>query len=166
MAKESSVAPQERVNIVYQTEAGNAKQDIELPLKMLVVGDFTLAEDERMVEDRTPINVDKDNFNEVLKGQGLNLEFSVPKTLAGASEGEQLPVNLSIDQMKDFEPDQIIRQIPEIAKLMELRDALKALKSPLSNVPEFRKKVQSLIQNEESRQALLKELGIDKVEAE
>jgi len=161
MAKESSVAPKERVNIVYKPATGDAKEEVELPLKMLVVGDFTLAEDERMVEERTPVNIDKDNFNDVLKAQGLNLEFAVPKTLAGAEEDEQLPVNLKVESMKDFEPDQIIRQIPEIAKLMELRDALKALKSPLSNVPEFRKKVQGLIQDESSRAALLKELGIE-----
>ena len=78
MAKEGSVAPKERVNIVYKPATGDAQEQVELPLKMLVMGDFTLAEDERMVEDREPINVDKDNFNEVLKAQNLELQLTVP----------------------------------------------------------------------------------------
>ena len=59
MAKEGSVAPKERVNIVYRPATGDAKEEIELPLKLLVVGDFTRSQDDRMVEEREPINVDK-----------------------------------------------------------------------------------------------------------
>ena len=74
MGREGSVAPKERVNIVYKTATGNAQEEIELPLKMLLVGDYTRQTDERMVEDRKPINVDKDNFNEVLAAHNLSLE--------------------------------------------------------------------------------------------
>ncbi|WP_108650171.1 type VI secretion system contractile sheath small subunit [Dongshaea marina] len=164
MANEGSVAPKERVNIVYRPATGGAQEEVELPLKMLVVGDFTQQEDERMVEERAPINIDKDNFNDVLKAQGLELEMNVPRRLAGSEEGDQLPVNLKFNSIRDFEPDQIIQKVPELAKLLELREALKALKSPLSNVPEFRKKIQSLVQDESSREALLKELGLDGAE--
>ena len=59
MAKEASVAPRERVNIVYRPATGDAQEEIELPLKLLVVGDFTGKTDERMLEDREPINIDK-----------------------------------------------------------------------------------------------------------
>lgn len=70
MAKEGSVAPKERVNIVYRPATGDAQEEVELPLKMLIMGDFTQTEDERAVEDREPINIDKDNFNDVMNGMG------------------------------------------------------------------------------------------------
>ncbi|CCO24152.1 type VI secretion system contractile sheath small subunit [Maridesulfovibrio hydrothermalis] len=160
MAKEGSVAPKERVNIVYKPETGNAKEEVELPLKLLVIGDFSQKDDDSMVEDRDPVNIDKDNFNEVLKAQDLELTLGVDNKLTDEADA-QMAVNLKFESLKDFDPDRIIKQVPELQKLMELREALKALKSPLSNVPEFRKKVQSLVKDAGARERLLKELGIE-----
>ncbi|WP_031482698.1 type VI secretion system contractile sheath small subunit [Maridesulfovibrio frigidus] len=160
MAKEGSVAPKERVNIVYKPETGNAKEEVELPLKLLVLGDFSQKSDDSMVEDRDPVNIDKDNFNEVLKAQDLELTLGVDNKLTNEPDA-QMAVKLKFDSLKDFDPDQIIKQVPELQQLMELREALKALKSPLSNVPEFRKKVQSLVKDAGARERLLKELGIE-----
>jgi len=159
MAQEGSVAPKERVNIVYRPATGDAKEEVELPLKMMVLGDFTLRQDERMVEDRDPVSIDKDNFNDVLKGQGLELKLNVPNALSGKDD-DQLAVQMKFDSLKDFDPDAIVRNVPELAKLMDLREALKALKGPLANVPEFRKKVQELIKDPGARERLLAELGI------
>ena len=160
MAKEASVAPKERINIVYRPATGDAKEEIELPLKLMVLGDFTLRPDERMVEDRDPISIDKDNFNDVLKGQGLSLKFNVDNKLSG-KEDDQMAVDLKFEGLKDFEPDAIVRNVPELAKMMELREALKALKGPLANVPDFRKKLQELVGDESARANLLKELGLN-----
>lgn len=160
MTKEGSIAPKERVNIVYRPATGDAKEDVELPLKLLVLGDFTRKPDDRMVEDRDPVSVDKDNFNDVLKAQSLGLTLNVPNKLTDR-DGDQLAVDLKFNNMQDFEPDAIVRKIPELAKLMELREALKALKGPLANVPDFRKKVQELVKDEGARSRLLKELGIE-----
>jgi len=159
MAQEGSVAPKERVNIVYRPATGDAKEEVELPLKLMVLGDFTLKPDDRMVEDRDPVSIDKDNFNDVLKGQGLELSLNVPNALSGKDD-EQLAVQMKFESLKDFDPDAIVRNVPELAKLMDLREALKALKGPLANVPEFRKKVQELIKDPGAREKLLKELGI------
>ena len=65
MAKEGSVAPKERINITFKPATGGAQEEIELPLKLMVLGDFTQQVDERKVEDRKPINIDKNNFDEV-----------------------------------------------------------------------------------------------------
>jgi type VI secretion system protein ImpB len=160
MAKEGSVAPKERVNIVYRPATGDAKEEIELPLKVLVMGDFTLQKDSRSVEDRQPINIDKDNFNDVLGAQNVRLETVVENKLSDEPDA-QMSINLDFKKMKDFEPDTIIQKIPELKKLMELRDALKALKGPLGNIPEFRKKIQDIVKDEEVKARLLKELGIE-----
>jgi len=99
MAKEGSVAPKERVNIVYRPAIGDAQEEVELPLKLLVMGDFTLAQDDREVEDRKPINIDKDNFNEVLKAQNIDLNISVPNKLSG-QPGEDMAVKLNFESLK------------------------------------------------------------------
>ena len=160
MAKESSVAPRERVNIVYKPATGGAQEEIELPLVQLVMGDFSLRPDGRPLEERgDPINVDKDNFNKVMREQKLGLNFTVPNRLSG-QEGDELPVDLRIETLKDFEPESIAAQVPELKKLTELRDALTALKGPLANVPGFRKQLQKMLEDDAARERLIKELGM------
>ncbi len=160
MAKESSVAPKERVNIVYRPATGDAKEEVELPLRLLVMGDFTQSSDDRMLEEREPVNIDKDNFDEVLKEQNINLNLTVPNKISGEPDDE-MSVQMNFESMKDFEPEAIARKTPELKKLLELRESLTALKGPLSNVPEFRKKLQELVKDDAAREQLLKELGIE-----
>lgn len=163
MDEQGSVAPKERVNIVYRPSTGDAKEDVELPFKQLVVGDFTQKEDPRQLEEVKPINVDKDNFNNVMESHNLGLDMSVPNHLVPAREGqdpESMTISLKVREMKDFTPDAIVEQVPELRELIALRDALKALKGPLGNIPDFRKKLQEITRNEETRKKLLSELGI------
>jgi len=164
MAKDSSVAPKERVNIVYKPDTGDQSEEVELPLKMLVVGDFLGREDEKSLDERKAINIDKDNFNDVMEGQGLSLEMSVPNYLSEPKEGEEqanLSTKLDFKNMRDFEPDTIVNEVPELKKLLDLRDALSALKGPLGNVPEFRKLIQTLVKDDATRDALTKELQLN-----
>ena len=161
MAKEATVAPKERVNIVYRPATGDAKEEVELPLKVLVMGDFTGQADDRPVEERDPVTIDKDNFDEVLKARNINLDVTVPNKLSGKDEDE-MNVSLKFESMKDFNPESIAKNTPELNRLLELRESLTALKGPLSNIPEFRKKIQELIKDEKTRELLLKELGVEK----
>lgn len=158
MAKESSVAPKERVNIRFQPATGNAKEEVELPFKLLLVGDYTQRSDDRAIEERALISVDKDNFDEVLKSQSLSLDLAVPSVLDDAAADEKLAVSLKFDRLRDFEPEQVVQQVPELRKLLELRQALVAMKGPLGNVPAFRKAIQNVLDNEGARQRLLDEL--------
>jgi len=160
MAKESSVAPKERVNIVYRPATGDAKEEVELPLKLLVMGDFTGRPDDRPLEKREPVNIDKDSFNDVLKAQGINLNLTVPNKLSVRPD-EEMNVKLKFESIKDFEPEKVVGQVPELKRLLELREALKALKGPLANVPDFRKKIQELVKDETTRKQLLKEMGME-----
>ncbi|MBT1072783.1 type VI secretion system contractile sheath small subunit [Pelotalea chapellei] len=159
MSKEASVAPKERVNIVYRPADGDGKEDVELPLKMLVMGDFTGRPDDRPIEKRDPVAIDKDNFNDVMKAQGITLNLSVPNRLV-SREGEELPVSLKVESLKDFGPEAVAEQVEEMKTLLQLREALRALKGPLSNVPEFRRKIQELITDDATRTKLLAEIGL------
>lgn len=163
MGKDASVAPKERVNIVYRPATGDAQEDVELPLKLLVMGDFTMQDDDTPVEDRKAMSIDKNNFNEVLKSSKLDLTANVNNELS-EEKGDQLSINLKFNSIKDFDPDAIVNQIPELKKLVEIRKALKALKGPLGNVPDFRKKLQELVSDEGTRQQLMKELQISSEE--
>lgn len=167
MSRDGSVAPKERINIRYVPATGDVQEDVELPLSMMVVGDFTARADETPIEDRTPINIDKDNFNDVLEGYSPNVKVNVSNELSG-EKGAQLGIDLTFNSMKDFSPEAIAKSVPELNGLLELREALVALKGPLGNVPAFRKKIAAVLQDEDARQKLLEELnlGVDKEKAE
>ncbi|MDC7826071.1 type VI secretion system contractile sheath small subunit [Pseudomonas sp. BLCC-B13] len=160
MAKEGSVAPKERINVTFKPATGGAQEEIELPLKLMVLGDFTQRADDRKIEDRKPISIDKNNFDEVLGKQELSLTFAVPNRLQDEETDDELPVELKINSLKDFNPAAVVDQVPELKKLMELRDALVALKGPLGNAPAFRKAIESVLSDDDSRDRVLGELGL------
>jgi type VI secretion system protein ImpB len=159
--KEGSVAPKERVNITYKPATGNAKEDVELPLKMLMLGDYSMRPDPTPLEDRKPINVDKDNFQKVMSEQKLSLSMSVKDKLS-ENEGDDLNVNLKFRRLSDMEPAAIANQVPELKKLLELRAALTALKGPLGNEKAFRNKIQNILSDPASRNRIINELGLKK----
>ena len=112
MAKDPSVAPKERVNIVYRPSGGNSREEVELPLKMLIIGDFTGGPDQRALESRLPVNIDKDSFNDVLESHAIEMNFRVPNRLVPESKDEpaELDVKLKIKSvnkqtMKLLNPD-------------------------------------------------------------
>ncbi len=158
MAQEGSVAPKERVNIVYKPATGGAQAEIELPLKLMVLGDFTGRGDSTPLEERKPVQVDKDNFNDVMSQQKIEVDVNVPDRL-GEKQGEQLGVHLKFDTLKDFGPAEIAKQVPELAQLLELREALTSLKHPLGNIPDFRRRIEALLKDPEQRAKLLAQLS-------
>lgn len=160
MAKEGSVAPKERINVTFKPAIGGAQEEIELPLKLLVIGDYTHRKDERKVEDRKPVSIDKMTFDDVLAKQELQLTLSVPNRLQEEGDTEELAVQLHVNSMKDFNPASLVEQVPELKKLMVLRDALVALKGPLGNAPAFRKAIEGALADDESRGRVLGELGL------
>ncbi len=160
MAKKASKAPKERVNIVYRP-ATNPTETVELPFKMLVLADITGGEDDTPFEEREPTRVDKDNFSEVLKAQDIKLNVQVPNRLVENDDDGTLSAELRFDSLRDFTPGGVAKQVPELAKLLELREALSALKSPLGNRRDFRKRIESILGDSDARARILKELGVE-----
>lgn len=155
---DGSVAPKERINIKYTPKTDGQTSEIELPLNILVVGD-TGRIDDSPLDERSTISVNKNNFNAVIAEAGINLNFNVENKLTDKPEDE-INVQLEIKSLDDFSPDSVARQVPEMKKLLELREALVALKGPLGNLPAFRAQIQALLDDETTREQLIKELSI------
>lgn len=147
--------PPSRVNLFLEVAKGNAKERIELPMRMLVMGDFTGREDETPLDEREIINLNSNNFGDVLKSHNLGTEYTVENKLTG--EGE-LKVDLSFSSMKDFSPEQVAQQVPELARLLATRNLLQDLRNRLISVGDFRKQLEAVIKDPEARDKLLAEL--------
>lgn len=155
---DSSVAPKERINIKYVPNTNGHAAEVELPLNLLVVGDMGKV-DSAAIDERDAVSINKNNFNSVIAEAGISLNFNVPNLLSEKSD-EELNIMLDVKSLNDFSPDNVARQVPEMKKLLELREALVALKSPLGNLPAFRAQIQAMLDDEKSRDRLIEELSV------
>ncbi len=154
-----SVAPKERINIVYRPATAGRKEQVELPLKVLVLGDFTKQEDGSAIEEREPVDINQNNFDDVMASMDVGTNFTVPDRTTDDANRE-LEVDLKFRGIRDFEPGNVIDSVPQLKQMLELRDALKALKGPLGNVPEMRRKIQEIVRDKDKSAKLMKELGL------
>ena len=160
MSNKQSESPKERINVTYKPATGDQTEEIEIPFKLLVVGDFNPNEEFTTVEDKKVVSVNKTNFHDVLKKQDITLDMSVDNKLSD-EEHDSLNVQLNFNHMRDFSPENIIDQVDELKKLQELRESLMSLKGPLGNIPAFRKAISDVIDNPEEASKMLGELGIN-----
>jgi type VI secretion system protein ImpB len=149
--------PPSRVNIRYVKKTDGAQEKIELPLKLLLLGDYTLRPDSTPLDERKKIGIDKDNFDDVLKEQKLKVSMTVPNRLSGR-EDDELKVELDIDSLKAFTPDQIVQRVPELAKMLEIRELLSDLKARVITNRSFRQALEKIVQDKDQLEAITREL--------
>lgn len=154
-----SIAPKERINISYKPAVGNAKEGVELPFKLLVLGDFTQRETDSPLEEKELLSLNKHNFSNVMSSLDLKLEFSVENKMS-SEKSDAINISLDINSLSDFEPDSIIDKVDELKAVLQLRDALKALKGPIGNSPQMRKQIRQILDDDASRTVLKRELGL------
>ncbi|MGF1734180.1 type VI secretion system contractile sheath small subunit [Photobacterium satsumensis] len=150
-----------RVSITYDVETNGAVETKELPFVVGVIGDFSAhKEDREDLEDRSFYQIDKDNFDTVLKRVGPELKLKVDNTLA--NDDSQFEAALSFNSMKDFEPDALIEQVEPLRKLAETRQQLKTLLSKADRSRDLEKLLKEVLQSADQINALSSELGIEK----
>lgn len=124
---------------------------------LLVAGDFSAGREQAPLAERKKVNIDKNNFDAVLADYAPDLKMSAENMLAG--DGSELPVNLSFRSMKDFEPEQVARQIPELQAMLAMRNLLRDLKSNLLDNGTFRREFEKILKDKRLTEKLRGELS-------
>lgn len=148
--------PPARVNIQLSVDKGNAQKKTELPLKMLVLGDFTQRKDDTRIAEREKININKTNFDQVMESLNLGVKTVVANKVK--DDGSDLQVDLKIKNMKSFDPSEIVKQVPELSKLMAARNLIRDLGSNLLDNREFRKRMEGILKDKSAIDSILAEL--------
>ena len=149
--------PKARVNIKLDLHTGGAQKKVELPLKLLVMGDYSNGKEQRPLSERSKIDINKNNFNSVLGEFQPSIKMAVPDTLAG--DGTDTSVSLTFNDMKDFEPEQVARQIPQLRALLAMRNLLRDLKSNLLDNATFRRELENILKDDALSDELRAELA-------
>lgn len=149
--------PPARINLKLDVGQGDAKKKIELPFKTLVMGDFSFKKNGERVADRQKIEINKNNFEQIMKGMDLSVKYSVDDKLSG-EEGKGIPVNLKISSMKSFNPENVAKNIPAISRLLAARNLVKDLRANLLDNREFRKRLEQILKDDQSAHALMEQL--------
>ncbi len=153
-----------RVNITYEVELGGAMVMKELPFVCGVLSDLSgdPAKPLGKFKDRKFVEIDRDNFDDVLKSMTPRLQMRVDNTLTG--EGE-LSVEMNFEKLSDFEPEAIVNQVEPLRKLLEVRGKLKDLQSRAEGNDRLEEMLNAVIDNEAIRDKLKDATGADTPEA-
>jgi type VI secretion system protein ImpB len=144
-----------RVQITYDLEVGDAIQTRELPFVVGILAD--LCAETVPLKDRHFINIDKDNFSDVMTSLKPSIRMAVKNHLGDPDTN--LVVDLTFKDLKDFEPFQIVQKVPALARLFETRCRLKDLLTKLDANEILRFLLQDVYQKKESQEALKKDLA-------
>lgn len=148
-----------RVQITYDLEKGDAIEKKELPFVLGVMADLSgmPAEDLPAMKERKFVSIDRDNFDDVLKGMKPRLAFQVDNQLA--KDGTKLGVEMQFRRLADFEPEQVVKQIDPMRKLLEARSKLAELRNKMVTNDRLAEALQSILESTEKQQTIGKELG-------
>lgn len=162
MAKKDSVQQRlgrvrpPRVQLTYDVEVGDAIEQKEIPFVMGVMADFTGQQDpdkpQPKLKDRRFVQVDLDNFDEVLSGMAPRASYRVPNLLS--PDGGEFAVNLAFERMDDFRPEAVVQQVEPLRKLLEARTKLSDLRNKLAGNEKLEDALGEVLSNTEQRQRL------------
>ena len=149
--------PKARINIKLDLHTGGAQKKVELPLKLMVMGDYSNGKEQRPLSERSKANINKNNFDSVLAEFSPALNLAVENTLL--DDNSDTAVELKFQNMKDFEPEQVARQIPQLRALLAMRNLLRDLKSNLLDNATFRNELERILKDDALSDELRAELA-------
>jgi type VI secretion system protein ImpB len=153
-----------RVHITYDVETEGAEVQRELPFIVGVMGDFSgdPTSPLRSLADRKFIQIDRDNFNDVMAGMNPGLKLKVDNKLS--EEGGEMAVDLKFNSLDDFDPARVAQQVPALRSLMEARAKLRDLMSKVDRSEELEGLLEQVLKNDTELKSLSSQLGLDKKE--
>lgn len=148
-----------RVHITYDVETEGALVKKELPFVVGVMGDFSGNNntDLKPLKDRRFIQIDRDNFDEVMRRMSPSLRLKVDNKLS--DDGSQMSVELDFKSMEDFQPAAIVNQVEPLRHLMETRNKLRDLLTKVDRSEELEELLEQVLNNADDLQALSSELN-------
>jgi type VI secretion system protein ImpB len=154
------------VHITYDVEAGGAIEMKELPFVVGVLGDLSGKPEQPLgrLRDRKFVEIDRDNFDQVLAGMKPRLAYRVDNKLTDSDT--QMAVELKFNRLEDFEPDQLVQQVEPLRKLVEARRRLSDLLSKMDGNDRLEELLQDVIKNSDAQQQLSAALGLETADGE
>lgn len=143
-----------RVQLTYDVERGDAIELKELPFVVGVLGDYAGQSEQPQgkVRDRKLVNVDLDNFDDVIEGIAPRAAFRVKNRLT--EEGGELGIDLTFKKYDDFRPESVVEQVEPLRKLLEARSKLADLRNKLAGNEKLEDLLNEVLSNTEQLQGL------------
>jgi type VI secretion system protein ImpB len=153
-----------RVHITYDVEVGGAIENKELPFVLGVLGDYSGNPEEQLprVRDRKFVEIDRDNFDQVLAAMKPRLAYRVDNKLT--DDGSKMGVELKFKSLDDFHPDNVVQQVEPLRKLVEARKKLSDLLSKMDGNDKLEQMLNDIVANAGAQQQLSSALGLEKSE--
>ena len=150
-----------RVHITYEVETEGAEIVRELPFVVGVIGDFSgdPTQPLRPFGERKFVQIDRDNFADVMQRFAPGLKLRVENTLAG--DGGSMPVELTFNSIEDFEPGRILDQVPALRALLETRNRLRDLMSKADRSEELELLLEQILKSQDDMDKISGELGME-----
>ncbi len=148
-----------RVHIKYEVETEGAQVEKELPFVLGVLGDFSGQPTEPLkpLKDRKFVQIDRDNFDDVMARMTPGLKFRAENTLK--DDGSEMPVDLRFRSMDDFEPGRVADQIPALRNLLEKRNQLRDLLAKADRSEELESLLDRILQSDDDIKRLAGEFA-------
>jgi type VI secretion system protein ImpB len=150
-----------RIQITYDVETGGAIELKELPFVVGVMGDFTGKSEEPLptIKNRKFVEIDPDNFNQVLAGMKPRLAYTLDNKLQ--DDGSKMGIELKFKNIEDFEPDSVVQQVEPLRKLVEARKKLSDLRSKMDGNEKLESMLEDIISNADKQKELGQQLGVE-----
>ena len=150
-----------RVQITYDVETGGAIEMKELPFVVGVMADLGGKQEEALPNLKDPkrkfVEIDRDNFNEVMKGISPRLAFKVDSKLT--NDDSKMGVEMRFKDIEDFGPEAVANQVEPLRKLVEVRKELCALLAKTDGNDKLAEKLQEIISNTDLQKKIEQEKG-------
>ena len=153
-----------RVHITYDVETDGNVVEKEIPFVMGVMGDYSgdNTDDKKPLKERKFSQIDRDNFNDVMRKIKPTLNMKVDNTLE--NDDSEMAVSLDFNSMEDFEPHRIVEKVEPLQKLMQTRNKLRDLLTKADRSEELENVLEEILSNTENLNAMSTKLSSDEGE--